>query len=40
MFIGGHLFIIRAWVGVEMVGVLGAPGVHDLGVDLEGVEPW
>lgn len=23
-----------------MVGVLGAPGVHELGVDLEGVESW
>lgn len=23
-----------------MVGVLGAPGVHELGVGLEGVGPW
>lgn len=40
LFIGGPLFIIRAWVVGETVGVLGVPGVHDLGVDLEGVEPW
>lgn len=31
------MFIIRSWVGVEMVGVLVAPGVHGLGVYLEGV---
>lgn len=32
--------MIRAWVGVETAGVLGAPGVHEMGVDLEGVGPW
>lgn len=37
LFIGGPLFVIRAWVGVETAGVLGAPGVLGLGVDLEGV---
>lgn len=41
LFIGGpfFFFFIRAWVGVEMAGVLGAPGVHELGVDLEVVGP-
>lgn len=39
LIIGGPPFIIRAWVGAEMAGVLGAPGVHELGVDLEGVGP-
>lgn len=40
MFIGGPLLNIRALVGVEMVGVLVAPREPELGVDLEGVEPW
>lgn len=40
LFIGGPLLNIRAWVGVEMVGVLGALREPELGVDLEGVEPW
>lgn len=31
---------IRAWVGVEMVEVLGALMEHELGVDLAGLEPW
>ncbi len=39
LFIGGPHFIIGAGVEVEMAGVLGAQGVGELGVDLEGVEP-
>lgn len=34
------LFVITTWVEVEMAGVLGAQGVHDLAVDLEAVGPW
>lgn len=33
------LFIVRAWVGVEMAGVPVALGVHELGVDPEEVGP-
>lgn len=39
LFTGCPLFIIRAWVGVEMAGVPVGPGVHEQGVDLEGVGP-
>ncbi|KAG7236366.1 hypothetical protein INR49_001063 [Caranx melampygus] len=30
------IIIITAWVGVVMEGVPGAPGVHEMGADLEG----
>jgi len=39
LFIGGPLFFVRAWVGVEMAAVPGVPWVHELGVDLEVVGP-
>lgn len=40
LFTGCPLFFVRDWVGVETVGVPGAPGVDVMGVDPEGVGRW